>query len=473
MKFSISSLCPFVPDLCVRSKLCALVLMLGFCVGPVSAQVNSGSDGHDGAFNPTQSVTIDMADHPDGIYQYTSVNIPLGVTVTFKPNARNAPVIWLVQSSCIIKGTVDLSGQSIVDSANVGLGGAGGYQGGNAGTTASAGFGPGGGPAGRYGGNASYGNAGTGFSFQSGPGTVYGNVFLLPLLGGSGGGGGGAGGYSVGGGAGGGGAILIAASNLIQIDGLINAYGGNYTTDSNGTAGGGAGSGGGIRLISQMLAGTGALNCSAGQCTIPSYGTSYAGAGRIRLDYIQNSFGGKIFGNYTQGFQPVIIPAAGQGIQLSIASVGGLAVSASPSGAIASPDLIIPGQQNNPISVVVNCSNVPLNTAITVTVHPANGSDVQATGFNNSGTTASSNATVPVNLPHGGGIIYAKCVSGVAGSNTSSANVSGAVTPSLNETGLTATGERIKSVEVTTTPGGKQQTTYVTPSGKRYPVPPQ
>ena len=45
------------------------------------AQINSGSNGSDGAFNPTSNVVIDMADHPDGIYQYTSVNIPAGVTV--------------------------------------------------------------------------------------------------------------------------------------------------------------------------------------------------------------------------------------------------------------------------------------------------------------------------------------------------------------------------------------------------------
>jgi len=57
------------------------------------AQVNSGSDGHDGALNPTSDLVIDMADHPDGIYHYTSVNIPAGVTVSFIPNAGNKPVV--------------------------------------------------------------------------------------------------------------------------------------------------------------------------------------------------------------------------------------------------------------------------------------------------------------------------------------------------------------------------------------------
>jgi hypothetical protein len=47
------------------------------------AQVNSGSDGHDGVFNPTTSTVIDMANHPDGIYHYTSVNIPVGIPALY------------------------------------------------------------------------------------------------------------------------------------------------------------------------------------------------------------------------------------------------------------------------------------------------------------------------------------------------------------------------------------------------------
>src|SRR5438046_3142436 len=63
------------------------------------AQVNSGSNGSDGAFNPTTNTVINLADHPNGIYQYTSVNVPTNVTVTFIPNANNTPVVWLVQGS--------------------------------------------------------------------------------------------------------------------------------------------------------------------------------------------------------------------------------------------------------------------------------------------------------------------------------------------------------------------------------------
>src|ERR1035441_5632410 len=89
---------------------CVTVLVAGL-PAKGRAQVNSGSDGSDGAFNPTAANTvINMASRPSGIYQYTSVNIPATVTVTFTPNANNTPVVWLVQSTVVIKGMVDLSG---------------------------------------------------------------------------------------------------------------------------------------------------------------------------------------------------------------------------------------------------------------------------------------------------------------------------------------------------------------------------
>jgi len=385
-----------------RHFLCLFVFLLlqigGF------AQVNTGSDGHDGAFNPTTNTVIDMADHPDGIYQYTSVNIPTNVTVTFIPNANNSPVVWLVQSNCVISGTVDVSGQS-ANNADGSDGGPGGYRGGNGGSSATPGQGPGGGAYGNgvWGGNASFGSLGgqsnNEFHPQAAPGGIYGNMFLVPLLGGSGGGAGGAGG---------GGAILIAASQFIRIDGSIVASGGNAIE-----TGGGAGSGGAIRLVTRTLQGLGQITCSGGTC-VDWWGFIYnsAGSGRIRLDYMESLFGGTLAGTVTQGFQPIIIPAAGQGIQLAIATVGGVAVAANPSGVLVTPDVIIAGQQANPIPIVVRCSNLPLNTPITVTVRPANGSSASAVGLNNTGTQASSTATVSLNMPRGGGIIYATAATG-------------------------------------------------------------
>lgn len=132
-----------------RRAVCATMAALaagGFCAA-ARAQFNSGSDGSDGAFNPVATNTvINMADHPTGIYNYSSVNIPSGVTVSFIPNANNSPVVWLVQSNAVISGTVNLNGQLTTNGIG-GVGGPGGYRGGNGGTSPTAGLGPGGGAA--------------------------------------------------------------------------------------------------------------------------------------------------------------------------------------------------------------------------------------------------------------------------------------------------------------------------------------
>ena len=101
-----------------------------------------------------------------------------------------------------------------------------------------------------------------------------------------------------------------------------------------------------------------------------------AGGGRIRIDGFDITFNGASGGDYSQGFQPIILPAPGQGIQLAIQNVGGVAVAANPSGVLANPDVIVPAQQTNPVSIVVSCTNVALNSEITVVVQPANGAAV-------------------------------------------------------------------------------------------------
>lgn len=168
----------------------AMVLLVA-CLG-AHAQVNSGSNGSDGTFNPTGSTVINMADHPDGIYHYTSVNISNGVTVTFIPNANNAPVVWLVQSNVIIDGTVNEAGHNGLSDNSGGVGGPGGYRGGSGGAIPGGGQGPGAGIAevGVQGGNASYGSLGAGpytnvYGRSLVPGAIYGNAFLIPLVGGS------------------------------------------------------------------------------------------------------------------------------------------------------------------------------------------------------------------------------------------------------------------------------------------------
>ena len=359
------------------------------------AQVNIGSDGRDGPFNPIASIAINMATHPDGIYQYTSVNIPANVTVTFIPNANNTPVVWLVQGDVVIKGLVGLWGNQAGGLAG-GLGGPGGYRGGTSGPSPTSGQGPGGGLPGvaSLGGFASYGSLG----YQSGdlpkPGPTYGNQFLVPLIGGSGGGGSTAGK----GGGGGGGAILIATSGMIQVDGRIFAWGaGNSTPNSPYWYG--VGSGGAVRLVASRIIGSGEIRADIGN---PS-----EGLGRVRFDSYENDYNGSTTGVFSQGFQPIIIPSAGQLPQLTVTSLAGVPVSASPTGVLSTPDALIAAQQANPIPIVVQCLNLPLNTQITVSVKPMNGSPVSAVGYNDTGTFALSMATVSINIPRGGGLIYA------------------------------------------------------------------
>jgi len=311
-----------------------------------------------------------------------------------------------------------------------GAGGPGGGSGGNGGATARDGQGLGGGrgSAGgnsgeQYGGNGSFANNGTRFygyahgcpqydqPNQAASGQPYGNIFLIPFLGGSGGGG-----SSRGfGGGGGGGAIMVAANSFVDLNGQILCRGGSSMPEGNRRFGGG-GSGGGVRIISPEIRGSGVISVSGGivnhNC---GYGYDYsssASLGIVRLDAYVNTFSGTTEGFVTRGYQPIIFPSGGQGAQLTVTSVGGVPVSSSPTGQPATPDAILAAQQVNPVPIVVRCSNLPLNTPITVSVKPANGSVVSAVGYNNTGTLSNSTATVLVNMPRGGGIIYATAATG-------------------------------------------------------------
>jgi hypothetical protein len=370
------------------------------CLG----QLNTGSNGSDGALdysglNYTTNIVIDMHDHPNGIYQYTYVNIPAAINFTFIPNANNTPLVWLVQSNVTIGGIVDVSGRGPSGAAG-GIGGPGGYRGGTGGASPTSGQGPGGGLSQNgVGGNASYGSGG---SITSGvqPGSTYGNVFLIPLVGGSGGGGssfvGPVGGY------GGGGAILIAASGYVQLDGTLSSSSGiaYFLDEPTSFIIGGAGSGGAIRIVASKIIGSGEIH------TIPD-NFAEGGPGRVRFDTYENDFGGSVSGVFTSGSQFIIIPTSGQLPQLTVTSVGGVSVSASPTGVLSTPDTVLSAQQNNPIPIVVSCANLSLNSLITVSITPANGASVSATGYNTTGTQTSSTVTISIVIPRGGGLIYA------------------------------------------------------------------
>jgi hypothetical protein len=127
----------------------------------------------------------------------------------------------------------------------------------------------------------------------------------------------------------------------------------------------------------------------------------------VRFDAYQDRFLGDIIGAFSQGIQPVVIPFPGQLPQLTVTSVAGVSVSPSPTGELATPDAVVSAQQSNPIPIEVQCANLPLHTQITVSVKPMNGLALSAVSYNDTGTFASSKATVSINLPRGGGLIYA------------------------------------------------------------------
>jgi hypothetical protein len=231
---------------------------------------NSGSDGSDGAFNPQFSVVIDLGNAATGtwdtpsavagngvydptlwavVFKYTTIDIPAKVTVTFINHPSGAPVVWLASGNVTISGSVKLDGANGGSSSmpfSYAEPGPGGFAGGvrlNASPSipASAGFGPGGG-----------GQTEDGTYWNS-----YGNVNILPLVGGSGGGGGYPPQTGTGGGAGGG-AILVASSGSIT----LNASG---TMTADGGAGGGwTGSGGAHSTDRQFGTRTGTVTRTLG-----------------------------------------------------------------------------------------------------------------------------------------------------------------------------------------------------------------
>lgn len=242
------------------------------------------SDGSDGAFTPTSSLTLDLGVvAPDGIFNFTTVNIPTNVTVRFKPSAANTPVYFLATGSVVINGKIDLSASGVEGGPGGGRGGAGAVDNGAGSVGSGLAPGQGGGPqvpgyvgnAGGGGGMATLGfdpvktaaeaqargtvGVLTGPSWGAG-GSATG--FPLPLTGGSSGGGGG--GfyrfiyYGTGAGGGGGGALGISTPASLALGGSLLSNGGDggvAFANIFGHAGpGGGGSGGAFLLEASAIA---------------------------------------------------------------------------------------------------------------------------------------------------------------------------------------------------------------------------
>jgi len=476
---------------------------------------NSGSTGADGALSPTVSTEIQLSE--SGVLNYTTINIPTGVTVTFKKNTTNTPIQILASGDVTIAGWIDIAGKdgkdigtygdgALGDDGIAGVGGTGGFDGGRGGRDdvslrpeiirGGAGLGPGGGKGGIEGsdgcadgrylkyvgiGGAYASNA---YSMGSGPNywncnpdasqsvsKAYGSPLLQPLIGGSGGGGGrGGANYPGSGGGGGGGAILIASSGAIRLtggtSGGINARGG----DAGGVAGtnagynGAGGSGGAIRLVATTITGNGYLLAEGGcihlnngvrqYCGSDGYANRYGGAnGRIRLEAESVTYSGTSQPAYVADVPGPVFIAGAP--SLRIASVAGQVAPVNPTG---KADVSLPATTTAPVEIVFATTNVPPGNTVLLRVIPAYGNPIEVLSPAITGSTASGTATVSVTLPQGPSTLQA----------TTTYTVVLAMGESLSRF---AQNERVEKVSITVAMAQEPKAKLITISGKEYEVP--
>lgn len=380
---------------------------------PVAAQFNSGSTGADGAFNPSCAPTPCTVTVPlpnSGIFNFTTVNVPAGVTVKFGRNPANTPVTILASGDVTVVGTIDVSGQNAFLNAG-GRGGSGGFDGGMGGggvfQLGTPGLGPGGGSGGvitnfaTLGGGGSFGTAGSRGQISA-AGPTYGTPTLLPLIGGSGGGGSATESVTVvtSGGGGGGGAILIASSGAITLNGAIKSSGGVQDNPGLGSAGG---SGGGIRLVANAITGIGSVLANGGTgINVPG------GFGRIRLETFSLGITGSISPPASIGTPgPVFLPTGFPSVR--IASIASVASPVPSQGTfLEPPDMTLSPTVSNPVVANLGASNVPLGTVIAVTVKTEGvAAPVTVNSTPLVGTLANSTATANLTLPNSTSVIGA------------------------------------------------------------------
>jgi hypothetical protein len=323
-----------------------------------AATFSSGSTGANGPFNPSCSppCTVTVTLPASGTFNYTTGNIPPGVTVKYTKNTTNTGGGF---------GAAGAQGQS---------------------------------------GAPLYCDPALTPPPPGPGGAAYGHPALLPLLGGSGGGGGAGGfGYTGGGGGGGGGALLVASSGTITFTGVITANGGGGGAGLySGTAGaGGGGSGGGVRLVATTITGTGgSINVNGGPKGIGTgnaFNGGDGGVGRIRVEAYTLS-ASIVFSTYPSLTLPGSTTVTNNPT-LTISAVGGVAPPGSPAASYGNPDVLLVNTTTNPVTVNLSATNIPVGTTVTVRVIPQEGASSTVTSTALSGTLASSTATATITMP--------------------------------------------------------------------------
>lgn len=366
-----------------KSNVAVWLAVLALASPAGAGTFDSGSDGSDGAFNPGSDIEVDLSlaasavwDTPSPVpgqgvfdadqwlvvFKYTTIDVPVGVTVTFKNHPSGAPVVWLATGNVSICGLVNLSGANGATTAGLhefAEPGPGGFAGGSricCGTTNTGGFGPGGGNRSTSTNSANAGGYGT-----AGGGRTYGNPQIIPLIGGSGGA---ARNSTVAGGGAGGGAIQIASSGeiVVELGGEIRANGGFQGSNS------GGGSGGAIKLMANTISGAGIVRALGGNA---------GGVGRIRLEAF-DLLGFQDSGSpaWTSSFPGPVIPDS-TAPQLWITDVASQPVTMDPVRGIESAelDLVDPA---GPVVIGIAARNIPAATTVVVRLVSDNGNLVSA-----------------------------------------------------------------------------------------------
>lgn len=449
---------------------------------------DSGSTGEDGAFSPTVDTELQVP--PDGVFNFTSVDIPENVTVTFQKNVLNTPVTVLVSEDATVAGTIDVRGEDspgiggagdgiTADDGLPGTGGPGGFDGGRGGASslddpsmriAGDGQGPGFGEraaneftrndTGCPGAGAGFGEKAEDAQLDPCRGTrlakggdAYGSEKLLPLIGGSGGGGGNGGiSHAGAGGAGGGGAILLAVSGTLDIRGEVRADGGRsggIVEDGGGRGGGG--SGGAIRLAATTLSGNGPITARGGNNG--QFAVNDGSPGRIRIE-------AEVMNRTDPTSPPFSFDQPGElflaGMpSVRITSVAGVDAPAEPTG---DADIVLPSDTPNPVNVTFEASNVPLGNTVELTVTPAKGASTAAVSDALDGTESSSTATASVDLPDGPSTLMASV--GFTVTDTQSKQLS-----------YYTEGEPVDRIELASSVTGEKRTVLITESGREVAVP--
>jgi len=248
---------------------------------------------------------------------------------------------------------------------------------------------------------------------------------------------------------------VIASSGTINFPAAggerISAKGGDGAIN---VIGSGGGSGGAVRLIANTISGDLRINASGGN---PGSAAGAGGGGYVRIEAfdltslnIVLGFGSSVPRVSTTTPKLVTSPNLPT---IHIASVAGITAPAQPNGTLqGGPDITLPANQPNPVTVALTASNIPLGAILLVTLTPENGARTTTQSSALSGTLAASTATASISVPDGICVIQASGTIDVVAS------------------AMMINGERVKTIEVTATFGGKPTVTYVTASNKRVRV---